>query len=217
MESCDSDAHSLPSRAGRRRSTRLALVTLSLSFLLSFSLVLANASDAFAQPVVGVPGMKVRDPTMNAWEINKLLHTDVTLADVKRSYKGAIEDLQNGNCRTATAKLDFVLDHIKKDPNLYYVAATARRCTQQFRIAADLYETAIELDETYYSAYRYLGISHLALGEFEEATDQLGLLESERVACGPDCDASLVESAQALRKAIEIARSIAAQQARDEP
>ena len=147
--------------------------------------------------------MDPRRPIGLNWDLSDQSATNVELVDLKKAYRRGIRDLKDGNCRTASAKFDFVLDHIKNDPDLHYVSATAHRCMQDFLGAAKQYERVLELDEDYFAAYRFLGVSLLAIGHFEESVELFAQLETKRLECDPECDEELEGAYTQLRDALE--------------
>ena len=146
------------------------------------------------------------------WEVEQYELSDVAERDIKKAYRRGIEDLKKGNCRDASSKFEFILGFIDDDPIIYYVAATAARCMRAFRAAAGYYESTIEFEPTNYDAHRFLGISRLALGQLDEASDVLATLDLERVECGEGCDPELEAAYASLRGALEFARTHAAKE-----
>ena len=183
-------------RRGAGRALRTATTCGALALLLLL------AGPALAQ-LGGFPGMTPRRPIGQDWGISPQSATNVRLIDLKKAYRGGIQDLNAGECRTATTKFEFVLDHIKNDPDLHFVAATAHRCMKNFLGAADQYERVLELDEDYYPAYRFLGISLLATGHFDESVELFSTLETKRQECDPKCDEALEGAYAELRKALD--------------
>ena len=164
--------------------------------------LLLVAGPALAQ-LGGFPGMTPRRPIGQDWGISPQSATNVRLLDLKKAYSGGIRDLNAGECRAATTKFEFVLDHIKNDPELHFVAATAHRCMKNFLGAADQYQRVLELDDDYYPAYRFLGISLLATGHFDESVELFSTLETKRQECDPKCDEELEWAYAELRKALD--------------
>ncbi len=83
------------------------------------------------------------------------------------------------------------------------MAATAARCLKQFRKAAKHYEAVLAADPSHYPSYRFLGVSLLAVGNFDEATRRFADLESRRLDCDPGCGAEMEDSYANLRKALD--------------
>ena len=189
------------SRPDARRSTsRIAVLSL-------VAILLAGAAGA---QVAGRSSMDRLLPRVN-FDIEQHELSTVVERDIKIAYRRGIEDLKEGNCRDAASKFDFILEQIGDDPMIYYVAATAARCMRSFRAAAGHYESAIEFEPTNYEAHRFLGVSRLALGDVEEATDILGRLELQRLECEDACEPELEEAYDGLRGAIELAQARSAE------
>lgn len=147
------------------------------------------------------------------WEVEQYELADVVERDLKKAYRRGIEDLKKGNCRDASTKFEFILGFIEDDPTIYYVAGTAARCMRAFRAAAGYYESTIEFEPKNYDAHRFLGISRLALGDLDEASEVLATLDLERVECGDECDPDLEAAYAGLRGALEFAQAYARENA----
>ena len=144
------------------------------------------------------------------WGVDELQGSTVQKRDILNAYEKAIEQLEDGKCRDALSNFDYVLDFVDDDPNVYYAAATAARCARSFRSATGLYESTIEFDPANWEAYRYLGISHLALGDLESATDALGALDLAKDECAEACPAELESAYASLRKVVQKAEKMLA-------
>ena len=157
--------------------------------------------------IIGIPQLDRMPRFRYDWNVEQHELTNVIERDIKKAYREGIRNLQDGNCRDAHSKFEFILDFIDDDPLIYYVAATSARCMRGFRAAAGYYESAIEFEPAYYEAHRFLGLSRLALGDLESATEVLGDLELMRVECEGDCDPELEDAYASLRGALQMARA----------
>ena len=83
---------------------------------------------------------------------------------------------------------------------------------RSFRSATGFYESTIEFDPERWEAYRYLGVSYLALGDVEAASDALAELDLARIECEKSCAPDLESAYASLRKAVETAQNIVAPQ-----
>lgn len=126
---------------------------------------------------------------------------------VKAACRKGLKFLKEGKCRQAKQKFNFVMEILPDDASVQYLAGSADRCEQDFDSAAAHYERAIELDDSMFSAYKALGISHLALGDLKSALRPLARLEVRRIECGADCPEDLETAYLDLKKLIEMARS----------
>ncbi|MEM9176506.1 MAG: hypothetical protein AAGC67_14885 [Myxococcota bacterium] len=181
-----------------------------LSAGLAAAILAGSAGLAGAQLPGGViPGV-APDPglALPNWDADELQGSTVQKRDIVKAYQQAIEQLEDGRCRDALSKFDYVLEFVDDDPNVYYAAATAARCARSFRSAMGLYESTIEFDPARWEAYRGLGISYLALGDLEGATDTLGELDLAKAECADACAPELESAYAALRKVLEKAEQI---------
>jgi len=168
------------------------------------------ASAAAAQVPGGViPGI-APDPglALPNWDVDELQGSTVEKREIVRAYRQAIDLLEEGQCRDALSKFDYVLEFVDDDPEVYYAAATAARCARSFRSATGLYESTIEFAPANWEAYRYLGISYLALGDLDGATDTLGELDVAKDECADACEPELESAYASLRKVVKKAEKI---------
>ena len=188
----------------------LDTVARTLAAVLASMLVVAPVGTASAQPVPGIvnmPNLQLPD-----WDVDEQEQSTIQKREILKAYKKGVEDLQEGHCRSAVNKFEFVLDFIENDPTVYYAAATAARCVRSFRSATGFYESTIEFDPERWEAYRYLGVSYLALGDVEAASDALAELDLARIECEKSCAPDLESAYASLRKAVETAQNIVAPQ-----
>ena len=173
---------------------------LALILLLWSATVLTSAASAQPLPI---PGLNPGGQLGHDWDVTNDDLSNVAIHDLKKSYREGVKALRAGECRSASNKLDFVVEHIKHDATVHYVAATAARCLKQFRKAAKHYEAVLAADPSHYPSYRFLGVSLLAVGNFDEATRRFADLESRRLDCDPGCGAEMEDSYANLRKALD--------------
>ncbi len=190
-----------------RASHRPSACVGSLSAAL-LGVFLMNAAVASAQHGGPIPGMNPGLPVGHDWDVTHQDLSNVEIHDLKKAYRDGVKDLQEGACRSATSKLEFVLEHVRNDADLKYIAATAYRCTKEFRTASEYYEGVLELDADHYASYRFLGISLLALGDFDGATQHFAELEAKYTACDPDCGDDLEPASTGLHKALKYVRDL---------
>lgn len=170
----------------------------------------AAISGSFAETAgAQVPGIG-QDPgaALFNWDVDEVQGSTVQKRDIAKAYEQAIEHLEEGRCRDALSKFDYVLDFVDDNPTVYYAAATAARCAGSFRSATGLYESTIEFDPKNWDAYRYLGISHLALGDLEGATDALGELDLAKEDCAGTCAPELESAYASLREVVQKAQKL---------
>lgn len=183
-------------KVGRRV---LAVAALALAFSL------VNTAPALAQ----IRGPNPLTVPLFDWDVDIQPNANIEARDLQAAYRRGVRDLQEGNCRSASQKFAFVLDYVDDEPRLYYAAGTAARCARAFRAATGYYESTLEFDPDRDDATKFLGISYLALGDIESATDALGTLAVRREDCAGDCDPRLEASYRDLKKALETARRLA--------
>ena len=174
--------------------------------LVALAVSILGAATASAQHGGAFPGMNPGMPLGQNWDVTEQDLTNVEIHDLKKAYREGVKDLRAGSCRSATSKLDFVLEHIRNDANLEYIAATAYRCTKEFRTASEHYEAVLELDAEHYASYRFLGISLLALGDFDGATQRFAELEAKYTVCDPRCGDDLETAYTRLHEALKYVR-----------
>jgi len=167
---------------------------------------LLAAASASAQHGGPMPGMNPGMPIGHNWDVTEHDLSNVEIHDLKKAYREGVADLREGACPSATSKLDFVLEHVQNDAEVEYVAATAYRCVQDFRAASEHYEAVLELDADHYPSYRFLGVSLLALGDFDGATRRFVELEGKHTACDPRCSDDLETAYASLHKALKYVR-----------
>ncbi len=190
--------------AFRRNRSALAMRGI-LPLLLATGLMGVPSAEA---QITGIPALD-RLPRYD-WDVDPNELVGVETREIKQAYRRGIQDLKDGHCRDASSKFEFILGFIDDDPTIYYVAATAARCHHAFRAAAGYYESTIEFEPTNYDAYRFLGVSRLALGEVDEARDVLARLDLARLECEGACPPDLELAYAALRGALEVAKARAA-------
>ena len=188
----------------RSKTSRMRLKTLLFAVILALF---------FTSPVAaqlgGLPGTHPRDSRSvgGLWGVDNESLKGVEARSVKVAYRKGLKFLKEGKCRQAKQKFNFVMEILPENASVQYLAGSADRCEKNFDSAASHYEKAIELDDSMFSAYKSLGVSHLARGDLKSALVPLAQLEVKRIECGADCPDGLEAALVDLKKLIEMAKA----------
>lgn len=121
---------------------------------------------------------------------------------LNKQYVEALKDLKAGDCTPALSKFTKILKHAANDPNMNFLKGMALRCKKDHREAVVQFKRAVRLDRSMYVAYKYLGLSHIALAENRKAKALLDRLDALRESCRIPCDPALDKERGALRAAL---------------
>jgi len=141
------------------------------------------------------------------WGVGDANLQGIDLSTLKKAYRKGLKLLKKGDCRKATEQFDFVLSVLPENAGVHYLAGSADRCEKKFESAASHYSKAIEHDEAMYPAYKSLGISYLAMGDLESATQLLGRMEVKRFDCDSSCPKKFESAYVDLERTIEMVRA----------